>query len=135
MLPETYLIWFGHIANLCGVIAAVYSVRVWLRLRFLERRQREEISISVTNRDTGQTFTLPYRPRRRDVSRSEVLGLLGMIPPREEGKRFHMKESFAIMAQLTHVLDGASDHLNIPLGAYEFDQFDLSSVSAVGVAS
>lgn len=81
----------------------------------------------------GQAYELPVDIRRTELTRSELLGRLGMVPVKKdekgnEQKRFSIsylnsKEFFERLSQL--VLGTGSDALVIPCKKEEYEQFDI----------
>lgn len=66
--------------------------------------------------------------RRRDLTRAEILGRLGMVPMKQPGKRFairHLATPEFIRA-INEVVDRKTSELVIPCSQEEFDQFDIA---------
>ncbi len=79
--------WSDRITIVLSLVAAVFSVWAWVRTtelirsnRLAAERRRAEITIRfrALNRQSGQmqTLDLPYRPRRDQLSRAELTGII-----------------------------------------------------------
>ena len=117
----------GHVANLSGLIAAVFSVAIWANIRLTERRQAEEVVVKLRLESGERENALPLAIVRRDLSRAELLGRIGMLPMRQKGARFSLRTlgSPDFMGDLNQVIGGRTSTLVIPCSEEEFDQFDF----------
>lgn len=117
----------GNIADLAGFISAIGVVLIFLRDWRNAKRQNATISFVLWLGDGADQVTLPITVKRRELSRAEVLGRLGMLPMAEKGKRFSLaylaKTEF--LDQLDLVASGESSLVLIPATAAEAAQFDL----------
>ena len=112
-----------------SVIASAYSAIKWWQHQRREKHLRTPIPIRLLSTETGQIrYVLPYHPPRRIISRSEVLGLLGMIPSAEAGKRYEWQclHQPMFMEQLEEIHQGIRHALEIPLSEAEFSQIKIS---------
>lgn len=113
---------------LTAVVTSVYSAVSWARQHRRERQLRQSIRIQLTTLDRENVrYELSIRPPRRLITRAEVLGLLGMLPSKEAGRRFswdwlHHPE---FLNDLVGIYEGESDILQIPLNDEEFSQLRL----------
>lgn len=115
----------GIVLGLLAFFGTVYSAWMWGRYRFAERRGRQAIPIRLTEAATGALlYTLPYAPSRRTLLRSEVLGLLGMIPSRQQRYDWRHLASPEFMLHLEEIQDGRRHTLEIPVTAEEYGQLE-----------
>jgi|GEM_PF-3119522 len=130
MSESTWLI-IDRIGMICGIVAflgATYSALQWWRHLRREKQLGQPVPIRLTTED-GNTirYQLPYQPPRRLITRAEVLGLLGMIPSAEAGKRFewvwlHQPEFMQVLEEI-HL--GRKDALEIRITDAEVAQISL----------
>jgi hypothetical protein len=123
---ETVLNIIGDISNIAGVVGAGFSVAVYLKMKMLEAKRLQEIPAFLIN-EKGTLTKLPLALLRKDVTRAEILGRLGMIPMKEAGKRFSLKgiSSPEFLTQVNSIAEGKIDTLVINATSAEIDQFDL----------
>ena len=76
----------------------------------------------------SQSVPLPLELRRRDVTRAELLGRLGMVPMAQPGKRFSIRHLATpeFIRGVNAIADGETSSLVIPVTVDELEQFDLS---------
>lgn len=118
----------GQVADLAGAVGGVFAAFGVLRLMAAERRLKERVEVVLKLQgDDGKSIILPLELLRRDVSRAELLGRLGMLPMREKGSRFAIRSfsSPAIIRELNAVVEGKSSTIVIPVSTEEIEQFDL----------
>ena len=121
----------GNVSNffgvLGGVIAAVASTATWFSNRRANRLAQEAVKVLLRVGEGGRQVALPLEIIRRDLSRAELLGRIGMLPMKKAGSRFALREigTPATMRAVNSVLKGETSVLVIPATAEEIDQFDL----------
>lgn len=116
------------IAGLIGFFGTAYSAFMWLRHFRREKRLNQPIPIRLVSTGKWEPLhTLPFRPVRRIVTRAEVLGLLGMIPSRQERFDWTWLHNPEFMHHIEEVHSGERDSLEIPLSPDEYAQLDLSA--------
>ena len=130
--------WMSWIADVIGILGGVFAFFAWRQATRLRKdaeseRERQNARIKVILSHGGQTYELPVALRRAELTRSELLGRLGMIPVKKdkegkEQKRFSIshinsKEFFERLNEL--ILGSGNDVLIIPCKQEEFEQFDL----------
>jgi len=77
------------IIGLFSVIIAAWSA--WKLRRETKRQwQKENEQIRVILRSDTREITLPVELQRGGLTRAELLGLIGMLPMQEKGKRFEL---------------------------------------------
>ncbi len=73
--------WCRHLSPAISFGATLWTLAVALRLRYVQRREdrlaRERVTILIVTL-SGRRVALPYRPAREQLSRAELLGVLGM---------------------------------------------------------
>lgn len=127
MNVEMILEMVGHVANLSGLVAAVFSAAIWVHIRLTERRQAEEVQVKLRLESGEREHVLPLAIVRRDLGRAELLGRIGMLPMRQKGARFALRAlgSPDFMSDLNQVIESRTSTLVIPCSEEEFDQFDF----------
>ncbi len=134
LVAELNALWGDGLGAVTGAVGALGAVGAfaasaanWLHARRLERRAAEPVKVRLVLEGEGRSIDLPLEMRRRDLSRAELLGRLGMLPMRELGRRFSLRHLAkpAFMRDLARVLDGESAVLTIPASIEELDQFDI----------
>lgn len=115
---------------LVAAAASLYSAAMWVIQKRRERRMKDPIVIRLVCEETaGVLYELPIRPPRGTVTRAEVLGLLGMIPSRQQ--RFDWKNLIdpEFMDQLAEVVARRRNVVEIAISAAEFAQLETPSPS------
>lgn len=80
MLLADIWIGIGNFVNLVGLVTFGISIWTWFRVRFLikaNERSTAPICILVINAETKEELTLPYKPRRDQLTRAELQGIFG----------------------------------------------------------
>lgn len=126
----------GTLSDLFGVAGALFALAAWVQSRRLRddiRREqaRQEQPIQIRLRLQGEanrSIVLPITLKRRELTRAELLGRLGMIPMREPGKRFSLVHLSTpeFLAQIGEAQDATSAYIiTIPCTSTEFEQFAI----------
>jgi hypothetical protein len=128
MSEFTWLL-LDRIGIVCGIIAflgTAYSAFRWWRHQQRERQLQEPVIVRlVAEVDGRRLHEVRYRPARRTVTRAEVLGLLGMIPSRQQRFDWKWLHEPEFMRHIEEIHTGDRDVLEIPLTAEEFRQLEL----------
>lgn len=120
------------IADIVGILGAVFALMAWLQslqtrkaINAEERRQRKRVKIIINH--GGQSIPLPAEIRRAELTRSEILGLLGMLPMKKKGRySLSYLNSPDFMVRVNQIADTTGDAtLTIPCTQEELDQFDV----------
>ena len=86
----------GLLADWFTVVTTLITLGIWFSLLWRARFDNKQIEIELRVADSNETFLLPARVRRKNLTRSEVFGILGSIPmlPVEGSKqpRFRIEE-------------------------------------------
>ena len=119
--------WIETFNNWFGFIGALFSGLVWFKMKLKEVRDLEEVQVSLVLEGSNKEVTLPLNILRKDVSRAEILGRLGMVPMKEKGKRFSIRNLFTsdFIKQVNKVARGESNKIVLKVTEEEFNQFDL----------
>lgn len=123
---DSLLNFVGAAANVFDFVGGFAAVWVFFKIRALDRLN-EPVSVFLLLTSGEKKIELPLEMRRRDLSRAEILGRLGMVPMKNVGARFafrHLSTSDFIRS-INEVMDRKSRELVIPCSEQEFDQFDI----------
>ena len=114
---------------LVATVASLYSAIMWFIQKRNQKRLKEPVAIwLVSEADLSKVlYKMPYRPARGSVSRAEVLGLLGMIPSRQERYDWKSLISLEFMAQFEEVAAFRRNRIEIPISEAEFKQLDIQN--------
>ena len=118
----------GVVSDFFGAFGGIASVLILIKLRAMDRLDEEvKVFLSFSSNEEERKIELPLLMRRRDLTRAEFLGRMGMIPMREAGKRFSLRflATPAFIEGINKVADRKSNTLLIPCSQEEIDQFDL----------
>lgn len=107
-----------------GLITLGISVVGWGKQWFKELRNLQRITIRlVAENDPGKCLhELSYKPKRGQITRAEVQGLLGAF---STGKDYNIKflKSPHFFERVDRVVSGDADFLDIPVSATEIIPF------------
>lgn len=120
----------GPIANMVGVGSAVLAGLAWfkawqIRNADLEQERLDEEVIQIIIASETEQLTLPYAPRRDQMSRAELLGILGMYYPGPQRFELDPTATFESGA-FNEMLEGKSASLTVRCTQSEFEQFQSS---------
>ena len=125
--------WIGFVADIIGIVGAIFAVGAWWQARQIKneldvekKRQQKTIRIVLSHGD--EKIELPVPLLRAELTRQEVLGRIGMIPMKKQNDRYSIRyiNTVEFWEQLTQVMEGAGEGIiTIPLKEGELDQFDL----------
>lgn len=73
-----------------GIFTGMISLMIWFYLLRKEKRDNDLIAITLHVPESHLTATLPGKIRRKNLTRAELQGLLGMLPMQEAGKRYQL---------------------------------------------
>ncbi|MGC4192016.1 MAG: hypothetical protein QM589_12765 [Thermomicrobiales bacterium] len=119
----------GNFSNIAGAVSGIAALIGVIRLLRTQARGNEIITV-ILRMETSERreVELPLQMLRRDVSRMELLGRIGMLPMKNKGDRFSIDALATpeFMQQLNKVAEGKTSRLTIPITEEEFDQFILA---------
>lgn len=122
------------VADIIGIMGAIFALFAWIQTQRLKQSydreiQRQNRRIHIALQHGSTSFELPVSIRRAELTRSEVLGRIGMVPQKEPKTRFNINylNTKQFQQQMDRILQTSGDEsLIIPCTAEEFEQFDLS---------
>ena len=120
----------GDLANVAGVTGAIVSAIGVVRLQMDKWKMSDKVSVHLCIDEEGTPqVRLPIYMRRRDVSRAEILGRLGMLPMATPGKRFTFKylSTPEFDEAVNAVAEGKRNLILLHSTREEADQFDSNS--------
>lgn len=123
--------WLASVDTFLSLVAAFFAGWAWLKTTELirtnrEARERKEAQIAITLSDQESNpprqWTAPYRPRRDQLSRAELMGILGVYAG---GPRYELSQIRETLesGELDRVLNGEQNEFRIPCTTAEFDGF------------
>jgi len=117
----------GQLSNLSGAIGGVIAAVGVIKMLAVQKRQMEHIKVVLHIKGESKEIVLPLEMMRRDVSRAELLGRIGMLPMQQKGARFSLQSmaSPEFMREINALVEGAKSTLVIPASKDEIDQFVL----------
>lgn len=117
----------GNLSNVFGTVGGIAAIALWVANRRSARLSQETVNVKLKIQGEGREIALPLEIIRRDLSRAELLGRIGMLPMKKAGVRFALRElgTPAVMRALNAVVKGETNELVIPATAEEVEQFDL----------
>ncbi len=128
---------FSLIADIIGILGAIFALFAWLQTcqlkKIQEREQaRQNKHIQIVLQSSGsEKIELPVDIRRAELTRSEILGRIGMVPRKSKyraGFSIEYLNSVEFYKQLTQVATGQGKGLiTVPLSEDEFNQFNLGT--------
>ncbi len=126
--------WLGSAADIIGILGALFALLAWLQARqvqkqFEREQQRQQKKVTVVLSHGGEKFEFPVQIQRAALTRSEILGIIGMVPMKDRGKRFTI--GYLSTRDFSDEINeiGRSDgdrQLTIPCQKEEFEQFDFT---------
>ena len=117
----------GQVSNLAGAIGGIIAAFGVIKMLAAQRRQAENVVVALRLEGEEGTIDLPLEMLRRDVSRAELLGRIGMLPMRQKGARVAIRSlsTPAFMRAVNEVVEGRISTLVIPATSGEIEQFDI----------
>ena len=117
----------GQVSNLAGAIGGIIAAFGVIKMLAAQRRQAENVVVALRLEGEEGTIDLPLEMLRRDVSRAELWGRIGMLPMRQKGARFAIRSlsTPAFMRAVNEVVEGRISTLVIPATSGEIEQFDI----------
>lgn len=125
----------GRFSDVVSVLGSLFALLAWLNTKRLGRtikRERERLNQKVTTvlKSENGAIRLPITLRRGDVTRAEVLGLVGMLPMKVhvKGERYSIAylsdPQFSVELLRVQKSEGETEFL-IQCTPEELNQFDV----------
>lgn len=127
-----YPLWdiLDKISIAAGILGLIVSLSIRVYLWRKEKRDNALIDIRLYCPEPDTMITLQGQIRRKNLTRAEVQGLIGILPMQEKGKRYELQalNQKAFFDALEEAQVNADIHeLVMSCTAQELEQFDLSS--------
>ncbi len=132
-----YLLTWKAVENtstIFGLLGSIFALFAWIQAGIISRnikkekeRLNQEIKIVLQGDDDDHVISLPLALRRRELTRSELLGLLGMLPMKNKGKRYEIRflNTADFREAMSRVQDATEETvMTIPCTNKEIDQFN-----------
>ena len=126
--------WIGLVADIIGILGAIFALFAWLKARELQQelerekmRQHKEVQVVLAH--GANKIELSVKLRRAELTRAEILGRIGMIPMKKKEDRFSIAylDTPDFLQQINQIIEGTDEGiLTIACTKREFEQFDLS---------
>ena len=130
---------FEKASTILGLLGSFAAFLAWIQARIISRnvtREKErldqEIKIILQGEDENHIIQLPFALRRRELIRSELLGLIGMLPTTKEKERFAIRFlSKGTFRELMSKMQDAEEEsvMIIPCTNEEINQFAVGRES------
>ena len=124
--------WLANLAELTGFLFLIWALFNTHILRKEQRQANKRITLLLeVENQPDKSYALPGIIRRKDFSRAEIMGRLGMIPLKDESKRFfsigYVKNP-KFLQEIEQIYNSAKDDviMTIRCTLEEFEQFDFS---------
>lgn len=117
-----------------GLITGLVTVAIWIHLLRKESRDNKLISISLAVPELDFKATLPGKIRRKNLTRAELQGMLGMLPMKTTGQRYQLDalNDGAFFDDLENAqIDRDIKEIEIVCKPQELEQFDAPRLSQV----
>ncbi len=116
----------GNVSNIVGAIGGIVAAIGTIKMITTQKRGSENVRVALVSGSV--TLDLPLEIKRRDCSRGEVLGRIGMLPMRQKGSRFSIRSlsEGSFLKSINSVVEGKTSTLKIIATKEEVEQFDLS---------
>lgn len=111
-------------SNFAGAIGGIIAAIGVLRMLATQKRALEHVKVALQLEGEDRTVNLPLEMLRKDISRAELLGRLGMAL-KNQGQRFSLRamSTPAFMRLVNEVVEGKTSTLVIPCTKEEIEQF------------
>lgn len=111
------------------ILSEINQIQSSLHREFEQEQKRQEQKISVILQNGARNrLELPVELRRAELTRSEILGRIGMIPLKAKGQRFSLEyiNTPDFLRQINQIsANDGNSILTIPCNKNEYAQFDL----------
>lgn len=126
----------GLIADGIGIAGAVFALFAWLQTRRIRTEQklkelRDNREVTIILQGSGsERYVVPVKLRRREFTRAEILGRIGMIPTREGQPRFQLRytNTSDFLNRVNTIVSSDGDaELIIPVRDDEWAKFEFEA--------
>ena len=121
--------YFDKIGIAAALITMVFSILIWLSQKRREKREYALLDIYLHCPETKQSIKLPGQIRRKNLTRAEVQGLLGILPMRIKNNRYSLpslnKVTFFETLEDAQI-NSQTQILIINCSQNELEQFDVN---------
>ncbi len=120
------------IGILTGIAGSVFSLLIWIKLRAEEKFKEQRIRIQLkVDAPDNRIIILPYEIERKYLTRSELQGLLGILPMNDKKARYSL--DFLNTQAFFNRLKAAQDDkfiesIEIKCSCEELQQFDFDKM-------
>jgi hypothetical protein len=136
---EDDMSWMSILADVIGIASAVFAIAAWintLRIKNLQKHEIERLNQMIRLRlvnlagKKATIIDLKGEMRREEMSRSEILGWIGMLPMIKAKERERYKIAYTsteeFFTRMNQIQAGHGDMLfEIPCTEEELNQFDV----------
>ena len=122
---------FGTFTDVVSLASLIVSSLIWLKLKHEEELQDQKIAI-IINGEGGSPYKLKTHIRKKNLTRSELQGVLGALPMKQD----RYKIAYLSHPDFFNALDLAqtdkdSNELMIKCSPEELKQFDLEKLKEI----
>lgn len=124
--------YFDKIGIAASLVAMLFSILIWLNQKRREKQEYALLDICLHCSETNQCIKLVGQIRRKNLTRAEVQGLLGILPMKEKGKRYdlpYLNQKAFFDALEDAQVNGELKELIIFCTDLDLEQFDLSVIN------
>ena len=124
--------WLANLAEFIGFIVLVLTLLNTYILRTEQREGNKKVTVLLeVEGQPSRSYTIPGTIRRKDFSRAEIMGRLGMLPfKNKEQERFYIgyvNKNPKFLQAIEDIYNLKDDTIiTIYCSSKEFDQFDFS---------
>ena len=114
-------------------IAGIYSLAVWWKIKRQRNVDNELITIQIVCEEQRYVYALPGKIRRKNLTRAQVQGLLGILPTKNKNERYSL--SYLTSRQFFRSLEEAQEKnsvLSVELTGEELAHSDLAELAQQG---
>jgi hypothetical protein len=122
--------WIVFAANIIAVSSFIYTLIKWQKDMTFKNSMNDIVHISLVNEEDKEFWS--HALARGIATRVEFLGRMGMIPMKEEGKRFSISATSTnnFTRNIEDVYYGNSNVIKILVKNNELNQFDFEKLNA-----
>lgn len=112
-----YIDWetIGNLSTLLGLLSAAFAFFAWIQAKKISKdtkaekeRLNQEVFV-VLHAGEEDKIVIPFSLRRGEITRSEILGLIGMLPMAQGKERERFKNQFLSTARFRQVMSAIQD--------------------------